>query len=123
MEKFCDYLREPAKNIVDFEKKKKLLLTRKELKSHKDAKESYICWKGIQKNAKDINFWKDREHCHYTGKCSSVVHSICNLKFKVLNEIPVVFRNGSNYDYHFIFKESSNEFERQFECLGKNKEK
>ena len=39
------------------------------------------------------------------------------------NEIPVVFHNGSNYDYHFIIKELANEFEGQFECLGKNKEK
>ena len=36
------------------------------------------------------------------------------------NEIPVVFYNGSNYDYHFIIKELANEFEGQFECLGKN---
>ena len=34
------------------------------------------------------------------------------------NEIPVVFRNGSKYDYHFIIKELANEFDRQFECLG-----
>ena len=39
------------------------------------------------------------------------------------NEIPVVFHNGSNYDYHFIIKELTNEFEGQFECLGENKEK
>ena len=39
------------------------------------------------------------------------------------NEIPVVFHNGSNYDYHFIIKELANEFERKFECLGENIEK
>ena len=39
------------------------------------------------------------------------------------NEIPVVFHNGSNYDYHFIIKELANEFEGQFECLGRNNEK
>ena len=50
-------------------------------------------------------------------------HSICNLKFNVPNEIPVVFRNGLNYDYHFIIKELANEFEGQFECLGENTEK
>ena len=38
------------------------------------------------------------------------------------SEIPVVFHNGSNYDYHFIIKELANEFEEQFECLGENKE-
>ena len=39
------------------------------------------------------------------------------------NEAPLVFHNGSNYDYHFIIKESANEFEEQFECLRQNKEK
>ena len=39
------------------------------------------------------------------------------------NEIPVVFHNGSNYDYHFIVEELANEFEEQFEYLGENTEK
>ena len=39
------------------------------------------------------------------------------------NEIPVVFHNGSNNDYHFIINELANEFEGQFECFGENKEK
>ena len=49
-------------------------------------------------------------------------HSICNLKFNVANKI-VVFHNSSSYDYHFMIKELSNEFEGQFEYLGENKEK
>ena len=56
-------------------------------------------------------------------KYKGAVHSICNLKFNLPNEIPVVFHNGSNYDYHFIIKELANEFEGQFECLGENTEK
>ena len=51
------------------------------------------------------------------------MHSIYNSKFKVLNEILVVFHNGSSYDYHFLIKELANEFEVQFECLGESKEK
>ena len=38
-------------------------------------------------------------------------------------EIPVVFHNGSRYDYHFIIKGLAEEFEGNFECLGENKEK
>ena len=48
-----------------------------------------------------------------------MTHSNCN----VPNEIPVVFHNGSNYDYHFIIKELANESEGQFECFGENTEK
>ena len=39
------------------------------------------------------------------------------------NAIPVVFHNGSNYDYHFILKELANEFVGKCECLGENTEK
>ena len=37
--------------------------------------------------------------------------AICDLKFNVPNEIPLVFHTGSNYDYHFIIKESTKSFE------------
>ena len=50
-------------------------------------------------------------------------HNICNLRYKVPKEIPVVFQNGSTYDYHFIIKELVKEFEGNFECLDKNTEK
>ena len=38
-------------------------------------------------------------------------------------EIPVVFHNGSTYDYHFIIKQLAREFKGNFECLGENTEK
>ena len=38
-------------------------------------------------------------------------------------KIPIVFHNGSNYDYHFIIKELVVEFKKQFTCLGENTEK
>ena len=101
-----------------------LPLTKEESRSHQDAKECYICGKRILKKLqKDKNDRKIRDHSRYAGKYRGAAHSICNLKFNVPNEIPVVFHNGSNYDYHFIIKELANEFEGQFECLGENKEK
>ena len=73
--------------------------------------------------AEDINYRKARGYCHYTGKYRGTAHSICNLKFNVPNEIPVVCHRSSNYDYHFIIKELANEFIGQFDCLGENKKK
>ena len=49
--------------------------------------------------------------------------SICNLRYKTSNEIPIVFHNDSTYDYHFIIKELAKECEGQFECLGEYTEK
>ena len=45
---------------------------------------------------------------------------ICNLKYSIPKEIPVVFHNGSNYDSHFIIKELAKDFEEKFNCLGEN---
>ena len=66
---------------------------------------------------------KVRDHCHYTGMYRGAAHNICNLRYKIPKEIPVVFHNGSTYDYHFIIKELAKEFEGNFECLGENTEK
>ena len=94
MNKFCESLREHAKNIIDFEIKKMLLLTKENLKSHQDVNVCYICGKRIlQKLAKNKNYRKVRDHSHYAGKYRGA-HNICNLKFNVRNEIPVVFHNG-----------------------------
>ena len=45
------------------------------------------------------------------------------MRYKIPKEIPVVFHNGSTYDYHFIIKELVKEFEGNFESLGENTEK
>ena len=57
------------------------------------------------------------------GKYRGAAHNICNLRYKIPKEIPVVFHNGSTYDYHFIIKELVKEFNGNFECLGENTEK
>ena len=124
LEKFCEPLGEYTKNIIDFEKKKRLQLKKEELKSQQDAKVCYICRKRILKRlSKSINYQKVRDHSHYTGKYRGAAHSICNLEFNVPNEIPVVFHIDSNYDYHFIIKQLTDKFEEKFECLGEITEK
>ena len=45
MKKFCTSLREPATNVINFEKKNIVPLTKEELKSHQQAKVCYICGK------------------------------------------------------------------------------
>ena len=124
MKLFCESLREHAKNITDFEKKKMLPLTKEELKSHQDANAYYKCGKRILKKlSKSINYRNVRDHCNYAGQYQDETHGICNLKFNGSNEILVVFDIGSNYDYHFIMKELANKFEGKFEYLGEHTEK
>ena len=68
-------------------------------------------------------YHKVKDHCHYTGKYRGAAHDICNSRYEIPKEIPLVFHNGSTYDYHFIIKERAEEFEGEFECLGEDTEK
>ena len=49
MKKFCTSSREHATNVVNFGRKKMLLLTEEGLKSYQDAKACHICGKRILK--------------------------------------------------------------------------
>ena len=91
-------------------------LTKKEKIYHKEQEIFYICKKEFDKS--DKKHYKVRDHCHYTGKYRGAAHNICNLSYKIPKEIPVVFHNGSTYDYHSITKELVKEFDGNFECLG-----
>ena len=88
-------------------------------RSYKTEKVCYICKKELDTDKNDKNafklYHKVRDHRHYAGKYRGAAHSICNLRYKTPKEIPVVFHNGSTYEYHFIIKELAKEFEGQFE--------
>ena len=101
-----------------------LPLKKEESKSHQEPNVCYICRKRILKNiSKCINYRKVRVHCNYKGKCRGAAHDICDLELNEPNKILVVFRNGSNYGYHFIIKELANKSDGKFEYHGENIEK
>ena len=78
--------------------------------------------KNLKTNMLNIKrYCKVRDHCYYTGEYRGTAHNICNLKYSVPKEIPIVFHNRSNNHYHFSVKELAEEFEKQFPCLGKRK--
>ena len=98
-------------------------LTKEEKKTHNQQNICYICKKIFSTDDKNKKYHKLKDHCHYTGEYRGAAHDICNLRHKIPKEIPVVFHNGSTYDYHFIIKKLAEEFEGEFECLGENTEK
>ena len=111
---FCLDLTEHVTEIINYEKNEMIPLTKEEKKIHRE-----------QKFVDDDNkkYFKVKDHCHYTGKYRGAAHDICNLRYRIPKKIPVVFHNDSTYDYHFIIKELSEEFEGQCECLAENTEK
>ena len=123
MKRFCKDLKEHATKIINYEKKEMMPITDEENNSYKKQKVCYICKNGFSTDDDNKKCYKVRDHCHYTGKYRRAAHSICNLKYKISKEIPIVFHNVSTYNYHFIIKELAKEFEGQFECLAENTEK
>ena len=130
MKKFCKDLKEHDTRIINHEKKKIIPLTKEEKINYNDQKVCYICKKEFdtidttKSSSLELKkHYKVRDHCRYTGKYRGAAHNICNLRYKVPKEIPVVFHNGSTYDYHFIIKDLVKEFEGNFDCLGENTEK
>ena len=100
-----------------------ILLTRDEWELHNKPEVCYVCKKGFTTYDSYKEYYKVKDHCHYTGKYRGAAHNICNLRYKTPKKIPVAFHNGSIYDYHFIIKELAEEFEGEFECLGENTDK
>ena len=126
--KFCKDLREHATKIINYEKKDLIPLTKKEEENYNNQKGCYICKKEFDKSEKEFDksdkkHHKVRDHCHYSGKYRGAAHNIWNLRYKIPKKIPIIFHNGSTYDYHFIIRELVKEFEGDFECFGENTEK
>ena len=106
MKRFCKDLKDHAKRIVDFKRKFITPLTKDEEDSYNKRNTCHICMK-------DLDSDKVKDYCYFTGK----------YKYKIPKNIPVIFHNGSTYDYHFIIRELASEFDGNFECLGENTEK
>ena len=93
-------------------KKKEIIpLTNKENESYEKQKVCYIGKKEFSTDKNDKSrfkvYHKFRDHCHYTGKFRGATHSICNLRYKIPKEIPIIFHNGSTYDYHSMINKLS----------------
>ena len=68
------------------------------------TKVCFTCKNGSTTDDDSKEYHKARDHCHYTRKYQEAAHDICNLRHKTPKEIPVIFHNGSTYDYDFIIK-------------------
>ena len=119
---FCICLRESGAIATSFKKNKMSALTENELKLHQDLKICYISKnKFILKFAKDASYCKVRNILQVKIEVQHIVFVIQDLTY--LTKFPVALHNGSNYYYNFIIKELGNQFKRQFNSLGKNREK
>ena len=117
--------------IINYKEKEMIPLTDKENKSHEEQEVCHMCKRkfGLGKNDEnedgDENFkkyQKVKDRCHYTRKFRGAAHRICNLRYKVPKNIPIVIHNAS-YDTHFIINQLAKEFKGELDCIGENIEK
>ena len=111
--------------IINCEEKEGIPLTDEKNKSYEEQEACHI-YKGkfcLGENGEDYkNKKKVRDHCHYTGKFRGGAHSICNLRYKVPDNIPIIIHNAS-YDTHFTINQLAEEFKGELDCIGENMEK
>ena len=55
---------------------------KKRRKEHIISKKCYICKKIFSTNDSNKEYFKVKDHCHYTGKYRGAAHNICNLRYK-----------------------------------------
>ena len=121
MKRFCDDLKGHVTRITNYEMKPMGPLTEEEEESYTNQELCHICEKEFCTDNKEMR--KVRDHCHHAEKYGGAAHSKCNLNYKIVKEIPVLFHNGFVYDYHFIFKYIARGFKGNSECFGENTEK
>ena len=81
----------------NFKHNEKMIFTEEDKLYHETNNTCHICSKTC------IN--KVRDHCHETGKYSGPACKIFNLRYKQQNFIPVIFHNGSGYDFNLLYSE------------------
>ena len=120
MKKLADSLKDHASIIISYDQKKLIKLTEEEYENHKNKKVCYICNKELSAYDEDKNYCKVKNYCKFTGKYQGSCHKICRSKCRLLKEIPIMFHNGSTYDYHFIINKLANSFKEYstFDCFG-----
>ena len=117
IETFCNYIKEEARRLYHmFPELPMGPLTKKQWKKYKRSTKCHLCYKPF--TLKDP---KVRDHCHYTGLYRGPAHSSCNLRYKILSYIPVVFHNLSGYDAHLFIRELGGHAS-VMEVIAKNKE-
>ena len=118
---FCKELREIAQGILNTETKSMQPLPKEEQKAYDNARYCHICKKVLGKHK---NHKKVRDHDHYTGKFRSAAHSICNLRYSMQKiDVPVIFHNGSNYDFNLLIEEFAKEYKSDINCIPLNTNK
>ena len=82
----------------------------------KKAINCHICNKELGKD-------RVRDHCHVTGKFRGEAHNDCNINYKFMGRIPLVFHNLRGYDSHVIMQAIGTIQGKSLKCIPNSMEK
>ena len=121
VEKFVEYIEEEARRLyATFPQQPMTGLTDVLKREHEAAEKCHICLREFN----DRKNKKVRDHCHYTDLYRGAAHNNCNLKYRIIDHIPIVFHNLSGYDAYLFIKELGRRFNKNdIGVIAENKEK
>ena len=100
VKKFCYHIIGEARCLYQsFPEKPMTPLTPNEMDRYKRSERCHICFKPFEEDNPKV-----RGHCHYTGCHRGPAHMKCNLQYKILSYIPIIFHNLLGYDAHLFIK-------------------
>ena len=109
VEKFVEYIEEEARRLyATFPQQPMTGLTDVLKREHEAAEKCHICLREFN----DRKNKKVRDHCHYTDLYRGAAHNNCNLKYRIIDHIPIVFHNLSRYDAYLFIKELGRRFNK-----------
>ena len=117
-QKFVDMLEVDIREITSIPQKKMLFGKKEKEQFDKETK----CWICNGKFVDDVENYKVRDHCHFTGRYRGVAHKKCNFFYRKPKFTPVVLHNLSGYDCH-LFVKNLGCSDGSIDCIPNNEEK
>ena len=117
-QKFVEMLEADIRKIASIPAKK-IIFGEEEVERFNEATTCWICNRQFDG---DVENYKVRDHCYFTGRFQGAAHNTYNLKYKKPNFTHVVFHNLSGYDSH-LFVKNLGYSKGNIDCIPKNEEK